>query len=124
MSPIVNRGINKNPVSPSTPPDADKLLVRNPLPPSPPPPALVKYIVGSNNVPLELVISSSGLHGAHRRVAASSSSLVNVDATCINSNITSNKYFFPSFKDLDPPHMMLVDCCMLCCQGCGPIVAE
>jgi hypothetical protein len=47
-------------------------------------------------VPLELVISSSGLHGAHCRVAASSSSLVNVDvnATCINSNITSNKYSF------------------------------
>ena len=30
---------------------------------------------------------------------------------------------FSSFNDIDPSHMMLVDCCMLCCQGCGPIAA-
>ena len=96
-----------------------------PEPPSPPPPppALVEYIVGSNNVPSELAISSSGLHGAHCRVAASLSSLVDVNPTCIISNITSNKYFFSSFNNVDPSHMMLVDCCMLCCRGCGPIAA-
>ena len=31
--------------------------------------------------------------------------------------------FFSSFNDVDPSHMMLVDCCVLCCRGCGPIVA-
>ena len=53
--------------------------------PSPPPAALVEYIVGSIPAASELAISSSGLHGAHRRVAASSSLLVDVDATFINS---------------------------------------
>jgi len=89
VSTVVHRVIEKNPVAPSTPSVADKLLLRNPLPP-----ALVEYIVGSDNVPSESAISSSGLHGAHRRVAVSSSSLVDVDPTCIISNITSNKYFF------------------------------
>ena len=88
MSNIVNCVIKEKPVSPSTPPDVDKLLVRNPL--SPPPPTLVEYIVGSNNVPLELAILFSGLQGAHHRVAASLSLLVDVNAMCINSNITSN----------------------------------
>ena len=27
------------------------------------------------------------------------------------------------FNDVDPSHMMLVDCCMLCCRGCGSIAA-
>jgi hypothetical protein len=31
--------------------------------------------------------------------------------------------FFSSFNDVDPSHMMLVDCCVLCCRVCGPIVA-
>jgi hypothetical protein len=31
--------------------------------------------------------------------------------------------FFSSFNDVDPSHMMLVDCCVLCCRGCGPIAA-
>ncbi len=31
--------------------------------------------------------------------------------------------FFSSFNDADPLHIMLVDCCMLCCQECGPIMA-
>ncbi len=31
--------------------------------------------------------------------------------------------FFSSFNDVDPSHMMLVDCCMLCCRRCGPIAA-
>ncbi len=82
--------INKNPVFPSTPSIADKLLVSNPPPPPPPPPPnLVEYIVGSDNVPLESAIPSSGLHGAHRHVAASLSLLFDVDTTCINSHITS-----------------------------------
>jgi hypothetical protein len=29
--------------------------------------------------------------------------------------------FFSSFNDVDLPHSMLVDCCMICCRGCGPI---
>jgi hypothetical protein len=32
-------------------------------------------------------------------------------------------YFFSSFNDVDLSHNMLVDCCMLCCRECGPIVA-
>ena len=80
-------------MSPSTPLDADKLLARNPLPP-PPLSAIVVYIVGSSNVPLESSLSFSGLHGAHCHVDASSSLLVDVNTTCMNSNITSNKYFF------------------------------
>jgi hypothetical protein len=28
---------------------------------------------------------------------------------------------FSSFNDVDLPHSMLVDCCMICCRGCGPI---
>jgi hypothetical protein len=90
--------------------------------PLPPPPALVKYIVGSDNAPLQSAILFSGLHGTHPCIAASSPSLVNVDVMCINSNITSNN-FFSSFNNIDPSHMMLVDFCMLCCQGCGPIAA-
>ncbi len=31
--------------------------------------------------------------------------------------------FFSSFIDADPSHIMLVDCCMLCCRECGPIMA-
>ena len=69
-------------------------LGRGQITPLQSPPALVEYIVGSGNVPSESAISSSGLHGAHRRVAASSLSLINVDPTCIISNITSNKDFF------------------------------
>ncbi len=30
---------------------------------------------------------------------------------------------FSSFNDIDMSHIMLVDCCMLCCRECGPIVA-
>jgi hypothetical protein len=104
------------PVAPSLPSVAEKLLLHNPLPPPPTPVPPAEYIVGSDNVPSESAISSSGLHGAHRRVAASSSSLVDVNLTCIISNITSNKYFFSSFNDVDPSHVMLVDCCVLCCQ--------
>ncbi len=32
-------------------------------------------------------------------------------------------FFFSSFNDVDPSHMMLVDCCVLCCRVCGPIAA-
>jgi hypothetical protein len=91
--------------------------------PSPPPSALVDDIVGSGNLPLPPAISSSGLQGAHHHVTASSLLHVVIDTTCINSHITSNKYFFPSFNDVDPSHMMLVDCCVLCCRGGGPIAA-
>ncbi len=31
--------------------------------------------------------------------------------------------FFSSFNDVDLSHIMLVDCCMLCCWECGPIAA-
>ncbi len=31
--------------------------------------------------------------------------------------------FFSSFNDVDLSHIILVDCCMLCCQECGPIAA-
>jgi hypothetical protein len=30
---------------------------------------------------------------------------------------------FSSFNDIDLLHIMLVDCCMLCCRECGPIEA-
>ncbi len=30
---------------------------------------------------------------------------------------------FSSFNDIDMSHIMLVDCCMLCCRECGPIAA-
>ena len=124
VSTIVNRVINKKQCLHWHPQTRTNYSSATPSPPPPlPPPALVKYIVGSNHLPLELVISFGGLHGAHRCIAASLSSLVNVDATCINSNITSHKYVFPSFNNIDPRRMMLVDCCMLCCRGCGPIVA-
>ena len=49
--------------------------------------------------------------------------IVIVNAACINSNITSNKYTFSSFNEVDLSHIMLVDCCMLCCRECGPIAA-
>ncbi len=75
----------KNPVSPSTPSVADKLLIYNPHPPSPSLAALVEYIVGSDNVPSELVMSLTGLHSAHCRVAAFSSLLVGGNVKCINS---------------------------------------
>jgi hypothetical protein len=66
-----------------------------PPPPLPPPlPALVENIVVSGTHALESAISSSGLHGAHHHVTASSLLHVVVDGTCINSHITSNKYFF------------------------------
>jgi hypothetical protein len=78
-------------------------------PPLPPLPALVDNIDGSSNVLLELAISSSGLHGGHRCITASLSSLVVVDAMCINSHITSNIFFSSSFNDVDPSHMILVD---------------
>ncbi len=29
--------------------------------------------------------------------------------------------FFSSFNDVDLPHSMLVDCCMICCRECGPL---
>jgi hypothetical protein len=90
--------------------------------PPPPPPALVDNIVGSDTHALESAVSSSGLHGAHRCVAASLSLLVVIDATCINSHITSNKKK-TSFNNVDLSYMMLVDCCVLCCRGCGPIAA-
>ncbi len=31
--------------------------------------------------------------------------------------------FYSSFNDADPLHIMLVDCWMLCCRECGPIMA-
>jgi hypothetical protein len=31
--------------------------------------------------------------------------------------------FFSSFNNVDLSHIMLVDCCMLCCRECGPIAA-
>ena len=31
--------------------------------------------------------------------------------------------FFSSFNNVDPSHMILVDCRVLCCRVCGPIVA-
>ncbi len=31
--------------------------------------------------------------------------------------------FFSSFSDVDLSHVMIVDCCMLCCRECGPIAA-
>ncbi len=30
---------------------------------------------------------------------------------------------FSSFNNVDLSHIMLVDCCMLCCRECGPIAA-
>ena len=30
---------------------------------------------------------------------------------------------FSSFNGVDLSHIMLVDCCMLCCRECGPIAA-
>ncbi len=94
-----------------------------PSPPPPPPPALVDNIVVSGTHALESAISSSRLHGAHHHVTASSLLHVIIDTMCINSRITSNKYFFSSFNDVDPLHLMLVDCCVLCCRGCGPTAA-
>jgi hypothetical protein len=32
--------------------------------------------------------------------------------------------FFSSFNNVDPSHMMLVDCCVLFSRGCGPIAAN
>ncbi len=56
-----------------------------PPPPLPPPPALVDNIAVSGTHALELAILSSGLQGAHHRVAALLSSLVVIDATCIKT---------------------------------------
>jgi hypothetical protein len=53
-------------------------------------------------MPSKLAISSSGLHGAHRRVAALSSLLVGVDVTCINS-------FTPTGSDMSPVFFELRD---------------
>ena len=65
-----------------------------PPPPLPPQPALVNNIAVSGTHVLESAILFSGLQGAHHCVAALSLLLVVVNATCINSHITSNKYFF------------------------------
>ena len=67
--------------------------------------------------------SSGGPNGAHRFVVVASSSHFIVDATCYGSHLNSNKYFFSSFNNADPSHIMLVDCCMLYCRECGPIAA-
>jgi hypothetical protein len=67
--------------------------------------------------------SSGGLSGAHRFVVIASSSHVVIDTTYKSSHINSNKYFFSSFNDADPSHIMLVDCCMFYCRECGPISA-
>ncbi len=61
--------------------------------------------------------------GGQQREGGDCRCIVVVDVACININITSNKYIFSSFNDVDLSHIMLVDCCMLCCQECGPIAA-
>jgi hypothetical protein len=66
---------------------------------------------------------SGGLSGAHRFVDVASFLHAVVETTCNSSHINSNKYFFSSFNDADPSHTMLVDCCMLYCQECGPMSA-
>ena len=38
-------------------------------------------------------------------------------------NSYMNRAASSSFNDVDPLHMMLVDCCVLCCRGFGPIAA-
>ncbi len=65
----------------------------------------------------------AALWGRQRRKGGDCCRIVVVDATCNNSHINSNKYFFSSFNDVDLSHIMLVDCCMLCCRECGPIAA-
>ncbi len=74
-------------------------------------------------VPLPASNLSGGLNGAHLHIAALLSLHVVIDTMCIYSHITSNKYFFSSFNNVDPSHMMLIDCYVLCCQECGPIAA-
>ena len=115
--------LSKNPMVPMSTLGCGQITRPQPPPPPPPAPALVDNIAVSGTHALESAISSSGLHGAHHHVTASLSLHVVVDATCINSHITSNKYFFSSFNNVDQSHMMLVDCCVLCCRGCGPIAA-
>ena len=126
VSTVVHHGIEKKQCHHWHPWSRTNYSSATPSPPHPltPPFASPRWIfIGSNNVPSESATSLSGLHSAHRRIAASSSSLVDVDAMSINSDITSNIYIFSSFNDVDPFHMMLVDCCVLCCRGCGPIAA-
>jgi hypothetical protein len=67
--------------------------------------------------------SSGGLSGAHRFVNVLLFSHANVETMCDNSHIKSNKYFFSSFNKANPSHNMLVDCCMLYCRECGPMLA-
>ena len=52
----------------------------------------------------------------HRRTSPSTRLAIIVILIVIN-------IFFSSFNDVDPSHMMLVDCCVLCCRECGPIAA-
>ena len=63
------------------------------------------------------------MRGGQQREGGNRCCIVIINATCINSNITSNKYYFSSFNDVDLSHIMLVDCCMLCCRECGNIAA-
>jgi hypothetical protein len=61
---------------------------------------------GGNDAREVIVVASSSLTGHE------------IIAILIVINI-----FFSSFNDVDLLHIILVDCCMLCCQECGPIAA-
>jgi len=67
--------------------------------------------------------SSGGLSGAHRFVDVASFLHAVVETMCNSSHINSNKFFFSSFNDANPSHTMLVDCCILYCRECGPMLA-
>ncbi len=66
---------------------------------------------------------SGGLNSAHRFIVVSLLLHVVVKGRAIIVILIVINIFFSSFNNADPSHIMLVDCCMLCCLECGPITA-
>jgi hypothetical protein len=108
-------------------PNCTMSVRKNTSPSHPPPLSPLPPLDANTHVGIHLASASSNLsgelNGAHCSIVASSSLPVVVNALCNNSHINSNKYFFSSFNNADPSHILLVDCWMLCCRECGPITA-
>ena len=60
--------------------------------------------------------------GQQRKEAIVVASSLSTQHALIVILLVINK-LFSRFNDVDLLHIMLVDCCMLCCRECGPIAA-
>ena len=81
---------------------------------------------GRDNVRDEREAASQGRRrrkgGGNAREEIVVASLLSTRRTLIVILLVINS-LFSSFNDVDLSHITLVDCCMLCCQECGPIAA-